>query len=167
MALPLPAYSHSLTPSLPCPLVTGGGMGGSASTARLFSPAHPSAPRRALHPSEHILIVRGLRARKLAAHLAHLRCTEVIFPILTSFTLLMLAVRRGPRLRASNEGLLRPRVPRARRALLIASRSPHILFLADTDSRNSCRPDSAATSQRRRGTSQSIIPTPLRSLLQS
>ena len=35
-----------------------------------FSPAHPSAPRRALYPSEHILIVRGLRARKLAARLA-------------------------------------------------------------------------------------------------
>jgi len=64
----------------------GGGMGGSASTARPFSPAHPSAPRRALHPSEHILIVRGLRARKLAARLTCPHRTT-IFPILTSFTL--------------------------------------------------------------------------------
>jgi hypothetical protein len=35
-----------------------------------FSPAHPSAPRRALYPSEHILIVRDRRAKKLAARLA-------------------------------------------------------------------------------------------------
>ena len=52
-------------------------MGGSASTARPFSPAHPSAPRRALHPSEHILIVRGLRARKLAARLAFFTATPI------------------------------------------------------------------------------------------
>jgi len=52
----------------------------------LFSPAHPSAPRGALHPSEHCFIVRGLRARKLAARLAHLRRTDIIFSILTSFT---------------------------------------------------------------------------------
>src|SRR6478752_1846921 len=44
---------------------------------------------------------------------------------------LRLAVRRGPLPRASNEGLLRPRVPRAKRALLIASPSPHTPFLAD------------------------------------
>ena len=45
----------------------------------------------------------------------------------------------------SYEGLLMPRVPRARRALLIASHSPHTLSLADIDSRSSCRPDSVAT----------------------
>ena len=66
--LPLTATPTNLF-SLLLPLPTRGGMGGSASTARPFSPAHPSAPRRALHPSEHILIVRGLRARKLAIRL--------------------------------------------------------------------------------------------------
>jgi hypothetical protein len=62
---------------------------------------------------------------------------------------LRLAVRRGPLLRASNEGLLRPRVPRAKRALLIASPSPHTPSLADIDSRNSNRPDSVGRGRRR------------------
>jgi len=127
-----------------------------------FSPAHSSPTRNRVAgwadqlllraSTEHILIVRGLRARKLAARLAHLRRTEIIFPIITSFTPFRLAVRRGPLLRASNEGLPRPRVARAQRptppsrnSLLIATRSPHILFLAGIDSRSSCRPDSIAT----------------------
>ncbi len=54
-----------------------------------FSPAHPSAPRRALHPSEHILIGRGLRARKLAARLATCiaRPSFQLFSAFSSFTL--------------------------------------------------------------------------------
>src|SRR4029078_6558976 len=36
-----------------------------------FSPAHPSAPRRALNPSEHILIVRVLRARRAPGRSPH------------------------------------------------------------------------------------------------
>ncbi len=43
-----------------------------------------------------------------------------------------LAGRRSPRLRASNEGSPRPRVARARRALLIASHSPHTPFHSNT-----------------------------------
>ena len=46
-----------------------GGMGGSAYTARPFSPAHPSAPRHALRTSEHLLNPRtlsGLAARVIS-----------------------------------------------------------------------------------------------------
>ena len=74
---PIHPFSH---------LVTCGGMGGSASTAR-NSLTLPRARRDALLiPGEHIPIGRGLRARKLAARPAHLHRTEIIFSILTSFT---------------------------------------------------------------------------------
>ena len=43
-----------------------------------------------------------------------------------------LAGKSSPRLRASNEGLLRPRVPRAKRALFTASHSRHIPYQANT-----------------------------------
>jgi len=78
-------------------------MGGSASTARPFSPAHPSARRRALHPSEHILIVRGLRARKLAAHLAFTATPTKSFD-LSFLSLNSWRDGRGrPQVRASND----------------------------------------------------------------
>jgi len=47
-------------------------------TARdFFARQAPSAPRRAVAPGEHILIVRGLRARKLAACLMPSRRTTI------------------------------------------------------------------------------------------
>ena len=75
--------------SLLLPFPTRGEVAGWADQLLLrapFTPALPSAPRRALHPSEHILIVRVLRAGKLAVRLTRLQRTAN-FPVFTSFTL--------------------------------------------------------------------------------
>ena len=61
-------------------------MGGSASTARPILTRPPERTKTRSLPNEHILIVRGLRAKKLAARLTRLH-GMTIFPILTSFTL--------------------------------------------------------------------------------
>ena len=61
-----------------------------------------------------------------------------------------LARRSSPQLRASNEGLLRPRVPRARRALLIASHSHHIPSQSNTSPPHHHREDPAPAAYRRR-----------------
>ena len=62
-----------------------------------------------------------------------------------------LAGRSSPQLRASNEGLLWPRVPRARRALLIASHSHHTPSQSNTapPHRRMEGPDRAAYRHRR------------------
>ena len=65
----------------------------------------PSAPRRALVPGEHILIVRVLRARRTPCHFSP--SLQARLPISQEWGLIDLP------LRASNEGLLRPRVARA------------------------------------------------------
>ena len=151
-------------------------MGGSASTAR--------GPQRAPGSPHHF---RGVAeaalycAHRTSIFLSCAVCEQGSWPPVSrtcvtrkpSFQLLplshplMLAGRRGPRLRASNEGLLRPRVLRAGRALLIASRSPHTPFLAGIDSRSLYRPDSVAMGQRQRGTIRSTIPTLPLTLLRS
>jgi hypothetical protein len=106
-----------------------GGLGGSASSARIDR-AHSDRARSTSKEA-------GRPSYKPASH-DH-------FSTLTSFT-----VRRSPRLRASNEGLLRPRVPRARRALLIASHSPHTPSQTNTAALHRRKEDQAQVACRHR-----------------
>ena len=68
---------------------------------------------------------RARSASKEAGRPSHALASHDVLVSFSSFTISRLTMRSSPRLRASNEGLLRPRVPRARRALLIASHSRH------------------------------------------
>ena len=68
---------------------------------------------------------RARSASKEAGRLSHAPASHDHLFSFFLFHPSRLAGRMSPLLRASNEGLLRPRVPRARRALLIASHSRH------------------------------------------